>query len=323
LTWKVKLIKVITIFINLSVDNMSGFSRNILIIYNPQAGSGRAKALLPEVERYLKQVNIAAKILLTQRQGHAVELAAKADLSTFDAIIASGGDGTLFEVINGYYQNTSAKKPPIGLIPNGTGNAFMKEFNLNKSDWRKAIDIVAQNKTRKLDVGKMLTQGKTYYFINVVGVGLIPKIASAAIPLKKIGNAAYTIATLLKMVRLKSQKFELEIDGQKLERDGIFVEVANSCYTGTTFYIAPKAKLDDGLLDIIILNKVSRFKLLKLFTSIYDGTHVNYPEVEYIQANKIKIIEQQPGQLSPDGELMGKTPVEFECLHQDIEFLWG
>jgi len=302
---------------------MNKFSKNILIIYNPQAGSGRAKALLPEVKQYLIEKNISAEILLTERHGHAVELAASAKLANYEAVIASGGDGTLFEVLNGYYQNTSPNKPPIGLIPNGTGNAFMKEFNLKKSDWKKAIDIVAQNKPRSLDVGKMLTQGKTYYFLNVVGIGFIPKIAEAAIPLKRMGNAAYTIATLFKMLSLKSQKIQLEIDGKQFEREGIFVEVANSRYTGTTFYIAPKAELDDGLLDIIILNKVSRLKLLRLFTSIYDGTHINYPEVEYIQAKNIKVIEEIPGKMSPDGELIGKTPVEFECLHQDIEFLWA
>ena len=304
-------------------DHLSNhFTKKILIIYNPSAGSGRARALLPHITQYLLEKNIDAEIALTTHHGHAVELAANADLSIYDALVASGGDGTLFEVLNGYYQNNTQNKPPLGLIPNGTGNAFMKEFNLKKLDWKTAVDIVAGNKIRRLDVGKMLTQGQTYYFLNAVGVGLIPKIAEAAIPLKKMGNAAYTLATLLKLKGLKSQKLKLEVDGKILERDGIFVEVANSCYTGTTFYIAPKAKLDDGLLDIIILNQVSRLKLLRLFTSIYDGSHINYSEIEYIQAKNIKVIEEIPGKLSPDGELIGKTPVSFECLHQDIEFLW-
>jgi diacylglycerol kinase (ATP) len=114
----------------------------------------------------------------------------------------------------------------------------------------------------------------------------------------------------------------IELDGKILHRDGVFVEVANSTYTGTTFYIAPEAKLDDGLLDVIILNKISRLKLLKLFTSIYDGTHINYPEVEYIKAKNIKISEENPGKLIPDGEIFGSTPIEIECLKQDIEFLW-
>ena len=120
---------------------------------------------------------------------------------------------------------------------------------------------------------------------------------------------------MLKMIFLKSQKMTIEIDGKCLERDGVFIEVANSKYTGTTFFIAPEAEIDDGMLDIIILNKISRLKLLKVFTSIFDGTHINYPEIEYIKAKSIKVIEEKPGKLIPDGEILGSTPVEIECLH--------
>lgn len=294
----------------------------ILIIYNPHAGSGRAKGVLPLITDYIKQTELDAKIVCTEYSGHGVELVAQAELEQYDALIASGGDGTLFEVINGYYQNPAEKKPPIGLIPNGTGNAFMKELKLESTDWKRAIDIIIQNNRRAIDVGRFRYENGSHYFLNIVGMGFVTVIAQAAESLKWMGNASYSIATLLKLISLKSQKLEIEIDGKRLERDGIFVEVANSCYTGTTFYIAPEAKLDDGLLDVIILNKISRLKLLRLFTSIYDGTHINYPEVEYIKAKKIRVIEENPGKLIPDGEILGSTPIEFECLHRDVEFLW-
>jgi diacylglycerol kinase (ATP) len=300
----------------------------ILVIYNPQAGGGRAAKLLPEVEKYLKAKDIEARILLTKHTGHAVELAKTADISSFDAIIASGGDGTLFEVLNGYFNNPASKgiaptdKTPIGLIPNGTGNAFMKELKLHKSDWKEAIDIIHQAHRKQLDVGHFVTEGKSYYFLNIVGMGFVSQVAQAAIPLKWMGNAAYTVATLQKLLGLKTQKMKIEIDGECIERDGVFAEVANSTFTGTSFHIAPKAKLDDGLLDLVLLNKISRLKLLRLFNSIYDGSHINYPEVEYIQAEKIKISEQYPSKLIPDGEILGKTPVEFECLPAAIPFLW-
>ena len=206
-----------------------------------------------------------ATTICTEYSGHAVEIAAQAKLDDFDAIIASGGDGTLFEVLNGYYQNTCPNKPPIGLIPNGTGNAFMKELNLLKTDWKKAIDIIALNHRRSVDVGKFISEEKTYYFINIVGMGFVTEIAELSVPLKWMGNTAYTVATLLKLISLKSQKVTIELDGKILERDGVFVEVANSTFTGTTFHIAPEAEIDDGFLDVIILNKISRLKLLKLF----------------------------------------------------------
>lgn len=295
----------------------------ILVIYNPQAANGRAKALLPEIRAYFEDKGLDAQIISTEYPAHAVEIIAKAKLDTYDAVIASGGDGTLFEVLNGYYQNPIQNKPPIGLIPNGTGNAFMKELKLLSTDWKKAIDIIAQNNPRMIDVGKFITEDKTYHFLNIVGMGFVTEIAEASIPLKWMGNTSYTLATLLKMIFLKSQKMTIEVDGKRLERDGVFVEVANSQYTGTTFFIAPEAEIDDGKLDIIILNKISRLKLLRVFTSIFDGTHINYPEIEYIKAKSIKVIEEKPGKLIPDGEILGSTPVEIECLHKNIKFLWG
>jgi diacylglycerol kinase (ATP) len=294
----------------------------ILVIYNPQAGGGRAKALLPEIKAYVNEKGFDAKFLCTEYPGHGVKLAASADLNEFDALIASGGDGTLFEVVNGYYQNTSNLKPPIGLIPNGTGNAFTKELKFLSSDWKKAVDVIWENNPRPIDVGKFKTEGKQYHFLNIVGMGFITEIAEASIPMKWMGNFSYTLATLFKIISLKSQKMVIELDGETLHRDGVFVEVANTTFTGTTFYIAPQAIIDDGLLDVIILNKISRLRLLRLFGSIFDGTHINYPEVEYIKAKKIKVTETNPGKLIPDGEILGRTPTEFDCLHKDIKFLW-
>lgn len=294
----------------------------ILVIYNPQAGNGRARRLLPEIRRYLAEQAIAADIRMTEGRGHAVVLAAQADLAGFDAIVASGGDGTLFEVLNGYFQNSSERKPPLGLIPNGTGNAFMKELGLRKSDWCQAIDIIARNRSRTLDVGRLQTQNQTCHFLNIVGMGFVADIAQAAVPLKRLGNAAYTAATLLKLPQLRSQRITLELDGETIVRQGVFVEVANSTYTGTSFLIAPKARLDDGLLDVVLLKSISRIGLLRLFRTVYDGTHVHHPAVEYFQARAIKVTEEFPGPLIPDGEIMLESPARFDCLPGAIKFLW-
>jgi YegS/Rv2252/BmrU family lipid kinase len=294
----------------------------ILLIYNPHAGNGRARGLLPGIRRTLADKGISAEILMTESCGHAVALAAQTDLSGFDALVASGGDGTLFEVLNGYLQNPGERKPPLGLIPNGTGNAFMKELGLRKLDWRKAIDIIAGNRPRKLDVGRLQAQDQTWHFLNIVGMGFIAQIAQAAVPLKQLGNAAYTAAVLLQLPSLRSQTITLEIDGETIVRHGVFVEVANSRYTGTTFLIAPKARLDDGLLDVVLLKDISRIGLLRLFNSVYDGSHVRDPRVEYFQARSITITEEFPGQLVPDGEIMGRSPARFDCLPGAIEFLW-
>lgn len=294
----------------------------VLVIYNPHAGNGRAQRCLPAIRQYLAEKAIEAQFLLTEASGHATVLATQTDLSGFDALIASGGDGTLFEVLNGYMRNPGTNKPPLGLIPNGTGNAFMKELGLHHSDWHRAIDIIGQNRPRALDIGRLRAQEQDCYFLNIVGMGFVAEIAQAAVPLKRLGTAAYTLAVLLKLPRMKAQTISMDIDGERIVREGVFVEVANSTYTGTNFLIAPKARLDDGLLDVVLLKDISRIGLLRLFRTVFDGSHVRHPQVEYYQARSITVTESRPGRLIPDGEILGSTPARFDCLPGAISFLW-
>jgi YegS/Rv2252/BmrU family lipid kinase len=295
---------------------------NVLIIYNPHAGGGRAAKLLPRVKEYCEKVGLQASFELTKYPGHAVEIAAHANMTPYDAVIASGGDGTLYEVLNGYYMNKAQLKPPMGLIPNGTGNAFTKELSLSRDDWQQAIDIIAKNKVHMIDVCRYFANDQQRYFVNIMGTGFVAEVAKLAIPFKWLGNAAYTVATLLKVIFLRSQEIDLVIDGKLSKRQSIFVEIANSRYTGTTFLMAPKARIDDGKLDIVLLNKIGRLKLLRLFNKIYDGSHVDVEEVEYIQARQVAIKEPRPKALVPDGEILGETPVSVECLQKDLAFLW-
>ena len=294
----------------------------VLIVYNPQAGGGRAGRLLPAIRAYLEERAITAEFVMTQAHGHAATLVENADLNPFAAVVAAGGDGTLFEVLNGLLRNPGTHKPALGLIPNGTGNAFMKELGLRQSDWRKAIDIIALGQARTIDVGRLQAQGQTWHFLNIVGMGFITDIAATAARLKWLGNAAYTLAVLLKLPALKAQTLRLTIDGETIERKGVFVEVANSSYTGTNFLIAPKARLDDGLLDVVLLKDISRIGLLRLFRTVYNGSHIRHPQVEYLQTRSITVTEGNPRPLVPDGEILGSSPASFECLPGAVRFLW-
>lgn len=293
-----------------------------LVIFNPHAGHGRAAKLLPEITSYFEKKSIHIELLLTEHNGHAVELCQHADLSHFDVVIASGGDGTVFEVLNGYYRNQSTNKPPFAIVPNGTGNAFSRDLDLNPGDWKKAIDIIAQQKTRNIDVGRFKTENEQYVFLNIVGFGFVSDVNEASIKYKWMGNAAYVLAVFTTLVGLKSYPLTMEFEGQSLTRDNVFMELSNSRYTGTTFLMAPDAELDDGLLDVTLLNKVSRFKILRLFPTIFKGTHTQFEEVETFRVKKINIKTAHPMKLSPDGELLGTTPIEVDCLQRDLEIFW-
>ncbi len=294
----------------------------LLLIFNPHAANGRAAKLLPEVERLFNDHLIDIETATTKAPGHARELATKADFNRYDGIVAAGGDGTLFEVVNGYYANPSPKRPPLGVLPTGTGNAFARDLDLRSNDWQKAIAIIAANQRRKIDVGRFKMAGQNFYFLNILGLGFVADVSNTAHSLKIFGNTAYTLGVFYQLAFLKTHRLKLEIDGQTLERENIFVEISNTRYTGTSFLMAPEAELDDGLLDTTLLNKKSRLGILKIFPTIFDGTHVNKDGVEVFKTQSLRIETEPLKVLTPDGEVMGQTPIEVSCLQQDVEMFW-
>jgi diacylglycerol kinase (ATP) len=292
-----------------------------LLIYNPWAGHGHAKKILPEVKSYLKDIGLEFDILETHEQGEAITYVANADFSQYDGIISAGGDGTLYEVINGYYANKSEKRIPIGVLPVGTGNAFIRDMNLVQSEWKKALDIIKAGKLRKIDVGQYTSGDKTHYYLNILGLGFVADVGVTAKTLKIFGNFSYTLGVLWQVIFLKPYELTIEIDGKTFQRENIFVEISNTRYTAD-FLMAPNAKTDDGLLDVTLLNKASRLTLLSGLKKIMTGDHIYMDEVETFQAKSVKITTLPQKVLTPDGELLDSTPIEVSCLQHGVEMYW-
>ena len=297
------------------------YGLKLLLIYNPNAGHGRSGKIYHEVKEYFKTKDIKIDTKFTEHQKHGLDIVAKADFESYDGVVAAGGDGTLFEVINGYYRNKSKKRIPIGVLPMGTGNSFSIDLNLDKTKWKEGIDIISQNRPRKVDVGCFKTNEDEYYYLNILGLGFVADVGKTAIGLKSLGNISYTLGVIYQTLFLRSHHLKIELDGKKLERENIFVEISNSRYTAN-FLMAPKAKIDDGYLDITLLKKVTRRRLLSCFPKVITGEHVNLDEIETFQAKNIRIETDVPKNLTPDGELYGTTPVEVKCLHQAVEVFW-
>ena len=290
----------------------------LLIIFNPNAAYGRSASKLAGIKAKFDSLAINTKFIPTTHPGHGSELVANMELSGFDGLVAAGGDGTVFEVLNGLYKHPKSARIPLGLLPIGTGNAFARDFGLSLDTWPEAIDLLHRGGTRLIDVGRVQTTAKTYYFLNIVGMGFSVDAGKSAQKLKFFGNTAYTLATLWQVLQLKSYPLVIEIGAESIRNDTVFVSISNSRYTGTHFLIAPEAVIDDGLLDVTILENLSRIRLLKLFPTIYTGRHIEYKEISTHQAACINIHSPQGMLLSPDGEFLGSTPAQITCLHQDL-----
>jgi len=294
----------------------------LLIVFNPNAAHGRAVRKLTAIRTKFENLGIQIEVRPTTHPGHGSDLVACTDLSGFDGLIAAGGDGTLFEVLNGLYRHPKSARIPLGLLPIGTGNAFARDLGLKPAAWSDAIDLLQRRRTREVDVGLVQSADKTFYFLNIVGMGFSVAASKTAHRLKFFGNTAYTLATLWQVLKLKSYPLVADLDGRELHSDNIFITISNTRFTGTHFLIAPDASIDDGLLDVTILENLPRHRLLKLFPTIYDGRHVQYKEISTHKAAHIKIHSPAAMLLGPDGELIGRSPAEITCLHQDLTIFW-
>jgi diacylglycerol kinase (ATP) len=290
----------------------------LLMIFNPRAAHGRSQRKLGEIRAEFERHGLDITVKSTARPGHGRKLVADTDLSDFDGLVAAGGDGTLFEVLNGLYEHPAAARVPLGLLPIGTGNAFSREWNNKGLSPSEAVAIIGTGDTRKIDIAQVDSADGKFYFLNIMHMGFAVAAGQTARKLKFLGNTAYTIATLWQVLKLRSYPLEIELDGRRLQAQTVFTSIANSRYTGTHFLIAPEAVIDDGKLDVISLRKLSRMRILRLFPTIYDGGHIAFDEVFNTKAGCIKLISPAGMLLGPDGEFRGRTPATIRCLHRDL-----
>jgi diacylglycerol kinase (ATP) len=288
----------------------------LLLLFNSNAGNGRARRHLPGIRGALSDF-AEVEVLHTRQRRDALERLAARNLEGVDGVISAGGDGTLFEAVNGLYRNPGSARPTLGVIPIGTGNAFARDMGLKPGDWRSAVRLIRRGGQRAIDVGRVECPDGVFHFLNIIGAGLPAEAMRLAAPLKFLGNAAYTVSALWQVMRLKSRPVNFTINGRKELQDIVFIEIANTRYTGTTFLIAPQASFEDGLLDVVTLRRLPRTRLLRLFPTIYRGTHVNEPEVTVVRAERIEIHSPEGMPLAPDGELYGSTPATIVCLPGD------
>ena len=301
-----------------NICNWNCIRLKLLIIFNPNAAHGRSVRKLADIKTQFRSHGIKATFKLTTHPGHGRELVAGTRISDYDGLVAAGGDGTVFEVLNGLYSHPKPDRVPMGLLPLGTGNAFARELHLDEEALRGAMELLHKGRTRQVDVGFVQSADQSFHFVNIVSMGFAVDAGLTAKKMKILGEPAYTLATLWQVLKLKSYPLELEIDGKAMTSDNIFVTISNSRYTGTHFLIAPEARIDDGQFDVTILEKLPRTRLIKLFPTIYSGRHVEYTEVTTCKASEISIRSPAGLLLGPDGEFFGRSPAQITCIPGDL-----
>jgi YegS/Rv2252/BmrU family lipid kinase len=267
-------------------------------IINATAGNGKSGKKISCLINMLNKQKILFELELTKHQLHALELAKKAANEGYEKIISVGGDGTLHEVVNGIMLAEKADSVKLGILPEGGGNDYAKNFHL-PGDVAKGIEIFLKDKIQKVDVGKV---GDSY-FINSLGLGFDAKVAYFAQRIKGLnGLPRYLVAVAKAMVQLEYYPVKIFIDDEVIEQNILFISINNGKYSGGGFQLTPDAIPDDGKFDICIAKAISRKDIVFNILATIRGKHTQLSFVNMRKTDKITVVSS-PVSYYFDGEI--------------------
>lgn len=288
--------------------------KKYLFIVNPAAGKGKALALIPKIKESFDDENIDYSIKITEKKGHGEKIAEEGIKKGFSHIISVGGDGTAYEIINGIKK----EKVVLGVLPAGTGNDFARMIKMPK-EYPKVLKMIKTAETKRIDIGKINDR----YFLNFSSVGIDAEIAKETEKIKRYisGPSAYVVGVLKTFFKYKNEEVNIQIDEKQIKRNIELVAIGNGKYYGGGMKINPMAEFDDGLLDICLVNKMSKIKFALLFLTVFKGNHLKFREVESFRGKRVKICGDESLLLNADGNIVGTIPAEINIEKASIEVI--
>jgi len=281
-------------------------TRKIKLILNPMADMGRAWNAARDLRSIVNASQDKISWSGTVYPGHAIELARQAGEEGVDLVVALGGDGTVHEVVNGLMQVEAARRPAMGIVPVGSGNDFAYANNIPVNPKEAMALIIQKSKTQPIDLGLMTDEkGRQEYIGNVLGIGFdtLVTIRSHKLPVVQ-GFLMYFIAVLQTILANSSAvKMKIESDGRTWEKEIFMLVLANGPREGGGFITTPNSKPDDGILEYMIADKVSRLIQFRLLPEFIKGTQEKFKEIEIGEFKKLSLTADAPLYIHIDSEI--------------------
>jgi len=300
-----------------------------LVVVNPNAGTGRGKKDWHSISQILLEKGLQFKDFFTQRSFHAIEKMPEFVKEGFRKIIVVGGDGTLNEVVNGLL---SQKEVPgtdftVGMIPVGTGNDWLRTYNV-PSDYETAIEVIKNGNTTLQDIGVVrFTNGSETgqrYFANMAGLGFDGTVAQKANADKAKGKNnpfLYFTNLLTSLFTYKASLLQIIADGKEIKARVFSMSVGIGQYNGGGMRQAPDAVTNDGLLDLTIIKEMPLLKMIISLWRLLDGSIGKVKQVTMLQGKNIRIESDRPVPLEADGESLGYSPFEFTIVESALKVI--
>lgn len=264
-----------------------------LMLINPISGTRDKKGICDLTASSLKAAGIDLEITETQYKGHGAELAREAAGAGMDMVVAAGGDGTVNEVASALMHSDTA----LGIIPCGSGNGLARSLGL-PMDFDAAIDIIARNRPTAIDCG--VADGLPFFC--TFGMGFDAVVTEKFACGERRGKMQYVRSALLEFINFTPDSYALEIDGEVYTEEALLIAVCNTPQYGNNAYIAPRASLTDGFLDVTVIRNGSIIHQAMAGIGLLSGQIDRNRCVDTFKAKEVKIIRQKKGPAQIDGE---------------------
>ncbi len=286
--------------------------RRVLLIANPTSGGGKVPRLLPQVRERLSALGVEHRTETTRDLAHARELTLEA-LALGEIPVAFSGDGVAGAVAGA----AAHRDAVIGVLPGGSGNDFCRHTGI-PGDALAACETLARGEPRPIDLGE--ANGVPFLGIASLGFDSEANAAANAAP-RALGRAIYVYGALSALARWRPASFEVEADGERLAFEGWSVICANTSVYGGGMFVAPDARIDDGLLDLVAIRKTGRARFLASFPKVFKGEHVRLEHVTVRRAPEIRVSASRPFTVFADGDPIADLPVVVRALPAAVRVL--
>jgi diacylglycerol kinase (ATP) len=295
-------------------------SPTTVAVVNPASCGGRTGKAWPELRRALAAAGVEVVERLTSAPREATELTRAALAGGCERVVAVGGDGTLNEVVNGFFAVDGSPIAPaaaLGLMPSGTGGDFRRTAGIPVG--AAAAAVLAAGSTRPIDAGRLTLDGTApRHFVNIADCGIGGDVVARVNRSSKRagGTATFLYHSLASLLSYRPRAARVEIDGTVEEGRYQNVVVANGRYFGGGMCVAPGAYLGDGLFDVVLFGDLPRLRSLTGIRRIYAGTHIGRPGIRMIRARRVRVtpLEDPPLGFEMEGEEVGPAPATLEVL---------
>lgn len=300
------------------------------VIINPESDEGKTRKRWKYIKEGLNSFLKEFKYEFTERPLQATEISRVAIKEGTELIVGVGGDGTMNEIANGFYENQEIINPAVslGIVPSGSGCDFTKSLNIPLG-FKNALKVITQAPSSLIDIGR--AKFKCYsgkeeerFFINVADFGIGGEVV------KKVNQnrmrrktSSYLRCLISTFVTYKNKRVRIKIDDEELPLDEYMIgAISNGRIFGKGMKIAPDAKLDDGFFDVVLVKGMKMLEFFRNAWKIYTGTHLSHPKISLIRGRKIEAFaedEKSDVLIEIDGEQVGILPATFEIIPRSIQ----